>query len=379
MKKGENKKLIKAKVGIILDQPFFATLMMRKNFIADPSIKTACTNGKDIKYNPNYFDGLSNDELQGVICHELLHGTLLHHLRREGRDLKKWNEACDYALNPILKDGNISLPKGALINSMFSGHSAEDIYKLLPSGNDNGGGDGNGNTEGEGQDQPGGMGDVEDAPVKDESEMMQAEAEAKQELAQAIQIAKQQGKLPGALERLVQEILEPKVEWKEVLARFLCEIAKNDYSFSKPNTRYLSTGFIMPSLYNTEFGEVVLMVDTSGSIDEAQLNEFAGEMQDIANNFSTPIKVLYVDTEVAGEQDIEPDEVIDLKPQGGGGTDFVPGFEWLAKNGIIPKAVVYFTDGYCDSFPEDPEFPVLWAVTSGRDFEPPFGETVKID
>lgn len=382
-------KIMKAKVGIILTQPFFATLMLRRQFIADDTIETANTNGKDIRYNPTWVDSLPTDQLQGVICHELLHSTLMHHLRREGRDIRDWNKACDYALNPVLLDSGMRLPEWALVEDRFRNMSAESIYKVLagekqednpnqpqPQGNNQDGQQQPDN--GQGND-PGRMGGVEDAPVHSQAEMVEAEAQAKQELAQAIQVAKQQGKLPGGIERLVEEIMQPKVAWQEVLARFLDEVVKNDYSFSKPNPRYIGSGFILPSLHNVEMGEIVLMVDTSGSIDEELLDTFAGEMQDIVSTFNATIRVLYVDSEFQGEQLIEPDDVFKLEPKGGGGTDFKPGFKYIEEQGITPKAVVYFTDGYCSSFPDEPDCPLLWGVYNNTNFSPTFGETIYIN
>lgn len=366
-----NDLLIRAKVKIILNQPFFATLMMKRNFIEDYKIETACTNGSDIRYNPDYFATLSQDEVVGVITHELMHIVLLHHLRREGRESKRYNKACDYALNPILLDAGLRLPKAALVDRQYDNMSAEQIYKLLPASDDNDEGN---------EDQPG-MGDVEDSPAKSESEMEQAEAQVKQEVAQAAQMARQAGKLPGSLQRLVDEIMKPHIAWQEVLARFLSEVAKNDYSFTKPNPRYVSSGFILPSLYNIEMGKVVLMVDTSGSIDQPLLNRFAAEMQDICSMFNSPITVLYVDYKLQGVQEIEPDDdTINLQPKGGGGTDFRPGFDWLSEQDIQPKAVVYFTDLCCSSYPDEPEFPVLWAQTGGYSTgKVPFGEVIQID
>jgi len=385
----ENKKLMKAKVGIILSQPFFATLMMRREFIADETIKTASTNGKNIRYNPAFFEALPADQLQGVICHELLHSTLLHHLRRDGRDIKQWNEACDYALNPLLINAGFKLPEWVLNDSRFADMSAESIYKVLAGekpDDDGQQGQGQGNDEnGQGQpgnepdNDPGGMGGVEDAPVHSESEKAEAEAQVKQELAQAVQVAKMQGKFPGGIERLVAEIMQPKIVWQEVLARFLDEVTKNDYSFSRPNPRYIASGFILPSLHNVEMGELVLIVDTSGSVDEDLLDVFAGEMQDIASTFNTSIRVIYVDSKFQGEQTIEPDDTFKLQPLGGGGTDFKPGFEWMDEQGITPKAVVYFTDLACHSFPAEPDCPVLWAKWGDYNNTVPFGEVIQVD
>jgi predicted metal-dependent peptidase len=380
----DNKAITKAKVGLILDHPFFATLMLRKNFISDPNVQTTQTNGNDIRYNPEYIEKVSFEELKATICQNVMHTALMHHLRREGREPGDWNKACDYAVNQILKDSGMKLPKDFLHSDQYRDMPAESIYNLIagkkpdPNGPPNAG---QGQGQGQGQPPPPeapGPGEVVDAPTNDGQSPQEKEAQAKQELAQAMQIAKQQGKLPAGLERTVMEVLEAKVPWKEVLARFLTEPAKNDYSFSKPNTRDLQSGFILPSLYSLEIAEVFLFIDTSGSIDDELLQEFAGEMQEICSTYNCPIKILYVDTEVAGEQIIEPDDVFELKPAGGGGTDFRPGFAWLEERNIIPKSVVYFTDGCCSSFPDEPDYPVLWAQWGDYRFNPRFGEVIKV-
>jgi predicted metal-dependent peptidase len=283
----------------------------------------------------------------------------------------------------------MKLPEGALIDSRYDNMSAEAIYNVLAKEKqeqdkqkpqDSGDGTGKGDKQQQPSPKKGeSMGEVQDAPVQSEAELIQAEAQAKQELAQAIQIAKQQGNLPAGIERIVNEILKPRIAWQEVLARFIDQVAKSDYSFSKPNVRYLSSGFILPSLYNLEVGEIVLIVDTSGSIDIKLLNLFAGEMQEVCSTTNTPIRVLYVNNRFQGEQIIEPDDTFKLNAKGGGGTDFRPGFEYMEKEGITPKAVVYFTDMACSSFPAEPEYPILWGKYGSCRQEPPFGEVIQVD
>lgn len=375
-------KLVRAKVGLILTQPFFATLLARKKFVEDTSVNTAVINGRVIRYNPVYYDGLSSEELKGSLCHTIMHTALLHHTRRDGRDPKLWNKACDYAINPIIEKSGLALPKDALFDSQYDNMAAEDIYRALslqekpdpdgkPKGADD---DGDGKNE---SDDPGGCGGVEDAPT-DEKSIAQQEAETKQEIAQAMQVGKQAGKLPGGLEAIM-EILQPRVPWKEVLARFLTEAARNDYSFSRPNKRYLHTGFVLPSLYNLEVGEIVLIGDTSISMDKEALDRVGTEIHEVASQFNAHMTCLWVDTKLQGVQYIEPDEEMKLEPKGRGGTDFRPGFEWLEEQGIVPKSLIYFTDGESESFPKEPDYPVLWAITGGHKFIPPFGETIKID
>lgn len=400
-----DKKLLRARASIILNHntAFYAGLMMQKPMIMDESVKTACTNGEVIKYNPAFVDKQTNEQLQGLIIHELMHIHSLHPTRRNGRDMSQWNEACDYAINQILIDGKIELPDGALVNHKYRGMSAEAIYNDLtkqkekeqkdkPKQSDSGqpaGGNGNGNPDptsansgqqNKPQPQPEyGIGGVEDSPAQSKSDVAATEAKAKQQLAQAMTIAKHMGNLPAGMDRIIDEILKPVVDWQEALARFVSEVAHNDYSFSKPNLRYASSGFILPSLHNIEMGELVLIVDTSGSIDEGLLKTFASEMQEIASSFNSKITVIYVDTKVHGVDVIEPDDTFTLHPKGGGGTSFIPAFPYMQENEITPRAIVYFTDGYSTRFPDEPDVPVLWATYNNSSFEPPFGEVIRVD
>lgn len=228
-----------------------------------------------------------------------------------------------------------------------------------------------------------GQGGVEDAPATSDAELEQAEAEAKQELAAAIQIAKQQGELPAYLEKMVGEMLQPRIPWQEVLSRFISDTSKSDYSFMKPNRRFSNSRLVMPSLYKEEVGGIVLVIDTSISVFSQikLLNRFASEMQEVCSMMRSPITVIHVDTAVKGEPDIiEPDDTFNLVPRGGGGTDFRPPFEWLEENEVDVKCLIYFTDMECSSFPsEEPAYPVLWARYGSDRRVPPFGEVIQVD
>lgn len=400
-------RLLRAKAGIILNHKtaFYAGLMMQKPMVADTTIERACTNGQSIKYNPDYFGTLPIGQIQGIIIHELMHIYMLHHTRRNGRDVDVWNKACDYVINLILRDAQIELPDDVFYDEQYRNMTAEQVYAKLsqqpkppqpkqqPKTSDSGQGSGQQGNQSQGQGSPNagqqnqpqpqpdpyGIGGVEDAPATSQSEIAEIEAEAKQQLAQAMTVAKQMGTLPGGMERLIEKILEPVVDWKDALARFMSDVQHNDYSFSKPNMRYAASGFILPSLYNVEMGEMVLIGDTSISMDRELLDMIAAEMQDIASSFNSKITAIWVDTKVQGTDVIEPDDVCKLNPKGGGGTDFRPAFPYMEKHDITPRAIVYFTDGYCDKFPEEPDAPVLWAVYNNDDFKPPFGEVIRID
>lgn len=373
MNKEASTQITKAKVQLILTNPFFATLALNMEFHEDSTIDTACTDGKSIRYNPDFVNKLSLDQTKGLIAHECLHPGMLHNVRRQGRDPQKWNIACDYAINPLLTQSGFVLPEGGCNSPQYADKSAEEIYNLLPDMPK----DKDGQSKGSGND-PGGNGGVGDANASSQAEVQQIEQEAKLLMSQAAQTAKMQGNLPAHLERLVNQLLEPVVDWHTILSQFLTELAKNDYTFRKPSRRYLSQGLYLPSLESIEKGRFALLVDTSGSIDEKVLNEFAAEIQGILSESAHNLTVIYVDAEVAGMEEFEPDEQINLHPAGGGGTDFKPGFEYIQDNDIDPACVVYFTDGCCNSFPRDPGYPVLWATVDNKQFSPPFGEVIHL-
>lgn len=363
-------KIKKAKIQLILQHPFFAMLCMRLPVYADASVKTASTNGKVIRYKPEFINTLRLEEVMGVIAHEIMHIILMHHTRRNHRDVKLWNVACDHAINPMLLNSGFILPEGHLFDPTYANKSAEQIYHLLPQ--PAGDGDTSGNDDDEGES----TGEVQDAPA--DASRQEMEAEIKQAMVQAAMIAGRQDRLPAFAQRLIEETLRPKVFWKEVLSRFMAEITRNDYTWKKPSPRYLQLGLYLPSLETTETGKAVLIVDTSSSIDQDILNQCGAEVQDIASTINLRMSVIYVDTIVQAVQEIDPDIRMQLQPRGGGGTDFRPGFEYIEQHELEPRVVIYLTDGACHLLPEEPGYPVLWALFGNFPFNPPFGETVQI-
>jgi predicted metal-dependent peptidase len=353
----------KAKIRLLQRHPFYATLVLNMGIHADLSIDTANTNGEQICYAPTYFETLSTDEIAFVLAHEVLHITLLHHCRMQGRDLERWNVACDYAINPLLIKAGLTPPDGVLLDPKYAGHSAEHIYQLLPPLPPD-------------KKPKAGMGDVT-APPPDQSATQQ-ELRVKQLIQQATQAARLRGNFPADLDRLVRQALEPKVDWQTALAQYLAEIAQDDYCWTKPAVRYLHRSLFLPSRESIAYHPLILIVDTSCSIDEHLINQFAGEVQGITRTFNVTLQVIYVDATFQSLEDIDPDEPIQLHPKGGGGTSFRPGFEYIDEQQLTPKAVVYLTDGDCSRFPESPDYPVVWAQFSCLDFEPPFGEVIKI-
>jgi predicted metal-dependent peptidase len=382
-------KIQKAKIQLILSQPFFATLLMSISIAEDTTIKKAATDGEAIKYNPEYINGLQVDEVKGLLCSGIMKIANLHHLRRNGRDNDTWQKASELSVNTMIEDSGLTLPKDSLKDKQYKDLAAEQIFSMLPvpmpkDKPQGGQRDPNGAAAGPNSPQPGndnnGPMEVQDGPQKTQVERDQQAAKIKQKVAQAAQIAKKAGKMPGDIARMVEELLQPQINWKEVLARFIMDTARNDYSFKKPNARFIHSGFYLPSLYNEEPGNIVFIVDTSASIDKQLFNQFAGELQDVCSTLQSGLVVMYVDTKVQGVQEIEPDEQVKLNAIGGGGTSFAPGFNYIHEHGLTPKAIVYLTDGESDDYPEEePDAPVLWVKYGNyKRFNPPFGEIIEI-
>ena len=231
---------------------------------------------------------------------------------------------------------------------------------------------------------PGNMGAVRDATTKDgqvasEADKKQMEEDWKIAVAQAARQQKTCGNLPGELQKMVDEIVNPTVDWRELLRRFVNERAREDYSWFPPNRRYVGQGIYLPSTRSEKMGEMVLGYDSSGSVGRKETNQFAGETSSIVEENGAHVTVIYCDTRVANVEEFGPDDMpIELNPRGGGGTDFRPVFDYVEEHDLEPACLIYFTDGYCNSFPkEEPAYPVLWACTR-KGFEPPFGEVIEV-
>jgi predicted metal-dependent peptidase len=194
---------------------------------------------------------------------------------------------------------------------------------------------------------------------------------------QAAEAARAMGKLPGSLARFIDEMVAPKVDWRAMLQRFITETSKNDYSWMRPNRRFLQQGMFLPTLYSESMGEIVVAIDTSGSIDQHTLNAFGAEIRAITGSVR-PAKttVIYCDAEVNHVDEFGPNDDLKFAMHGGGGTRFEPPFQYVEEHSITPVCFVYLTDLY-GSFGAAPSYPVMWCATT--DVIAPWGETVQIE
>jgi predicted metal-dependent peptidase len=418
-------KLTRARTRLVLDQPFFGTLSLRLKLLPGSS-PTMATDGSRIVYNPAFVDRLKQAELEGTLAHEVLHCALGHHCRRGNRDPRLWNEAADLAINPILIKNGFTLPAGALIDPAFTNLSAEEIYARLlqkrgqgstvstqSAGQANGGGtrsNGPQGAQGSGiQDssvpaacqpganptsqttkgaldpasmRPGGFGEVWDATDEQGQPASPAEKHRQEHewniaAEQAIRSAKACGHEPGGVERPLTESRQSQQDWRAILRDFIAAAAPSDYRWTPPNRRYIASGLYLPAVERRGLGEIVIVVDTSGSIGNRELEQFAAEISAISEEAQPEaIHVVYCDAAVQSVQEFRGSETVHLEPKGRGGTDFRPAFEWGAEKDLTPACLIYLTDLCCDSFPEAPDYPVLWVTDSRR--TAPFGETIRL-
>ena len=366
------KRISKAKTALILEHPFIGSVALNMPMSIDNSVPTAATNGKRVLFNEEFCNGLSDEELKFLVAHECMHPMLEHNFRRGERDAYKWNQAADYVINKLLTDEGIGkMPEQGLLDDTIyknGGGTSDGIFNLLPDTPEDGQGNG-------GQGQP--LDSCEDGQGSP-AEVSQQQAEWKVKVAQAAQSAKMMGKMSAGLERLVDAILKPKVDWRDVLQRFVVKCRSDQRSWARPNRRFLSQGLYLPSVSGESLGEIAFAVDCSGSIGQDEINQFASEITTVwQDQRPTKVHVIYFDSEVSHYDEFEQDDEPVVKPHGGGGTAFSPVFRYMADKGIEPVACIFLTDLCCDDFGDAPDYPVLWVST--HDDKAPFGEVVMME
>lgn len=359
-------RIVRIRASLVMTTVFFGSLILRLKLVQTKGeiTTTMAVDGRHMFWYPPFVETLTDVELRGVLVHEVLHCALEHMVRRREREHRRWNVACDHAINLLVTKAGYTLPKDALLDQQYEGLTAEEIYPLLPEG-------AGGAPSGPGSGQ--GWGEVLDAPA---GEAKQVEVDWKVATLEAAHSEKlSRGTLPAYLERLVEEVARAKVDWRSCLWRFIQRNAKNDYSWRKPSRRHAGGRFVLPSLHSEEMPPLVICIDTSGSIGGEELSQFLAECSAVHGSVRPQrTYVVSIDADVSNVEEFGPNDLLDIHPSGGGGTDFRPAFEWVEQQGIEPACLIYLTDTY-GTFPEqEPPYPVLWAVTARK--ECPFGETV---
>ncbi len=387
-------KLSAARTRLILDKPFLGALVLRLPLVKASAAwcPTTATDARSIFYNADYIDGLSADQTQFVLAHEALHCALSHFVRREHRSKKRWDVACDLAINPILVNDGLTAPPNALYLSDLDGMSAEEIYPLVeenteqetmdqhvydtdPSDGQRDAGSGIGRNRPQTDDADSGASRPQ--PLSD-GERKQLEVQWRQRLAGAAQQAMAAGKLAGGMARLVDHLLQPQLPWRMLLARYMTTVGRDDYNYARPSRR--EGGAILPSLRSAQVN-VVIALDISGSVTDEEVAQFLSEVNAIKGQVRARITMHACDVDLVsdGPWIFEPWEEFTLPRRfsGGGGTRFTPVFKWLETTHSCPDLLVYFTDAEGEFPKQEPSFPVIWLI-KGR-AKVPWGQRIQLN
>ena len=414
---------------LLRDQPFFGSLALRLPIRADATRETLASDGKDIRYAPQWVADTDADQIKTALARVVLACALKHHTRRRGRDPERWQRASQLVTHGLLRDAGFVLPPEP---EAWDGISAEQAYDRLPE--PSGDGDGNVGTDNpqsadgdenqnapsdptddggpQEQDKPGsgsnslgskssrqtpashdpcGTGEVMDADERRDDGTgnsgesgvdTPAEEQAWDEaMHQAASLARAQGNAPGAVEETIRQAHRSILDWRSLLRRYMTDAARRDYSWSVPNRRFIDSGLYLPSMHSEGIDAIAIIIDTSASLPGETLALFWAEVREIAAELQPEsIYVLQVDAVLQDAAEYPAGELPDsITIKGRGGTDFRPGFAWLHEHGVRPGCCLYLTDMECDSYPEAaPPYPVAWVVWGGDRYREPWGERIDI-
>ena len=375
-------KIIVARVGLLLRHPFFGNMATRLKIEEGSEwMGTAATDGRTIYFNRKFFEPLSVKQVEFVIAHEILHNVFDHMGRREGRNPRIFNIAADYCVNGQLVRDRIGEHKieGITIfhDPKYYGMGAEEIYdkifdemdeeelnalgQLLDDHIDWGD-----DSKGNGQ------------PKYSKEELKQIRDEIREATMQAAQAAGA-GNTPASVQRMIKELTEPKMNWREILRQQIQSTIKNDFTFMRPNRKGWHMSAILPGQQFQETIDICVAIDMSGSIGDEQAKDFLTEIKGIMQEYRDfRIKVWCFDTKVYNEQDYDGysmDEFDEYEPMGGGGTEFDANWEYMKENDIQPKKFIMFTDGYpYGSWGDENYCDTVFIIHGNNTIVPPWGE-----
>ena len=401
-------RIIVARVGLLLRHPFFGNMATRLRILAaDDWLPTAAVDGRNLYYNTQFFNAMTNKEIEFVVAHEILHMVFDHLGRRDDRNPMLYNIAADYKVNNLLVRDRIGeKPKivDCFQDFQYDADTSEEIYdklfekakqnmedfleqlagegEMLDEHLDDGESDGE---SGEEEKDVNGNNVSKKRPKFSKEEMAKIKDEIKEGMMTAAQAAGA-GNTPGEITRMIQELTEPKMNWREILQQQIQSTIKNDFTFSRPNRKGWHTGAILPGQDFDETIDISVGIDMSGSIGNSQATDFLSEVQGIMDQYQDyNIKVWCFDTKVYNEQDFTSDngEVLqDYEIVGGGGTDFMANWTYMKENDIQPKKFIMFTDGYAwDSWGEEDYCDTIFLIHSHHDknIQAPFGTTLRYE
>lgn len=374
-------KIIVARVGLLLRHPFFGNMATRLKIQEGGEwCKTAATDGRSIFFCRSFFETLTVKNIEFVIAHEILHNVFDHMGRREGRDPKIFNAAADYCVNgQLVRDRIGEQITGFQMyhDQKYYGWSAEQVYDDIYNKMDNDALDALGKLLDEHIDwEKDGNGNGQ--PTYTKEELRAIRDEIREATVQAAQAAGA-GNTPASVARMIKELTEPKMNWREIIRQQIQSIIREDYTFMRPNRKGWHMNAVLPGTNFSETIDVCIGIDMSGSIGDDQAMDFLTEIKGIMDEFKDfKLKLWCFDTNVYNEADFDgynADEFLNYKVVGGGGTDFDANWEYMKEHDITPKKFIMFTDGYpWQSWGDENYCDTVFIIHGNNTIVPPFGE-----
>jgi predicted metal-dependent peptidase len=372
-------KIIVARVGLLLRHPFFGNMATRLKVVdATEWCATAATDGRALYYNRNFFEDLTNKQVEFVIGHEILHNVFDHLSRNEGRNRKVFNIAADYCVNGQLIRDHIGEqpPKIPIFHdAQHYGKSAEQVYDELMEKYD--------------EQELAALGELLDEHIdwdKDDEngrpkytkeELKAIRDEIREATIQAANAAGS-GNTPAGVARLIKDLTEPKINWRQYLRQQIQSLIKADFSFTRPNRKGWSLGAILPSMKHEETIDICVGLDMSGSITDAMGKDMLSEIKGIMDEYKDfKVKIWCFDTDVYNEQNFDSyeNDIESYELKGGGGTEFMANWTYMKEHNITPKKFIMFTDGYpYGSWGDESYCDTLFIIHGNQTIVPPFGQ-----
>jgi len=357
--------LNKAKIGLMSkpDSTFFTTVCFSLKHTFDEEIPTACTNGKEIRFNPHWFLQLDPEERIFLMLHETLHVAYLHMARLKERNPQKWNIAADHVINLQLLERGFRMPQPGLADRQYTGLSTEEVYDKLP-------------------DDPSSENFDMDLVEGDPGNAEGLEQDVQDILIRAAMQAKMAGdspgSIPGEIQIFLDKLLNPQLPWQRILQKYLRTFNKSDYTFRKPNRRHFPK-HILPGLRNESLISMAIAVDTSGSVSDIEFTHFISEVHCILKMMKPEkITILQFDTQIKAVDEVRNvQELSRIVFTGRGGTRIEPVLEWAEER--KPQVLLVFSDGYFRFYQNEFKRELVWLIHNNKQFNPPFGKVIQYE
>ena len=401
-------RLLKARIGLSLQHPFLSAAVMRlpiKDATEMPWCQTMSTDGYHVFFHAPWVAELQDDEIQGVLAHEVLHVVFGHSDRRNQRDPQNWNIACDLAINLLLKAEGLALPISGLIDLRYKGMSADQIYAELPEpiaeagttllarqkgieaalnsplGRRAGGGKKITSEIGADLHDPD---DLRISPLQDgDAPDLQSRRELRRQLVDEMRNALH-GDSPAMIRQEIALATNKTINWQALLRSWLTERVRSDWSMYPFAKKHLWRGIYLPSIGVQAPGHIVFAIDTSGSMSQQDIADIAREVSSLRDMFHSRLTVVQCDATIHSVEEYDADDPTPIPEKmtviGRGGTDFRPVFQFVENHDGTPQLVIYATDGFGDFPAHAPEIPCLWMLTAGSipAEKLPFGYAIKM-